>query len=75
METAMTLLKKWVVDNSDPGENIPSVDLYNKIDELLAIEREQHIETFISGDQLGGPDIHFIANKYFTQKYGDGKGN
>lgn len=80
-QTAMMILRdklQYGCDNLNKkfdGETLIAIKstfeyLVNTINtEMLAIEKQQHLDTFVAGDERGTKDIPFNAEQYFTQTF------
>lgn len=74
-QTAMKTLMEWMIEESqvipvDPGY------VYDKAEQLLAMEKEQIKDAWINGDEsdcLSEQDNQLFAEQYYNETYGSSK--
>jgi hypothetical protein len=73
-QTAMQQLHNWAVDKwSDPGKLISLLEVVEKIEEILIIEKEQIMKDyhngFSDGNKLNPTPKHFSPMEYYEKNY------
>jgi len=73
-KTAMQKLHDWAVDKwSDPGKMISLLEVVEKIEEFLPIEKDQIINDFLNGKMNVYDTKSISAKKYFEETYNQNK--